>query len=108
MSQWVVFFWHADESGCQCFCSTELARVSSQRTGAAAAELVLELFPEAARAEIWHPSETQGGCRLLRWLARGGHRPEDLSAWLDPVSDSVIWPEITVCPCKLVLSVCRF
>lgn len=49
-----VFLAHrkADEFGHQCFCSTELAMVSSQRAGAAAGELVLEGFLEVALGEI--------------------------------------------------------
>ena len=56
----------ADESGHQRFCSAEPATVSSQRAGAAAGELVLEVFLEMALDEIWHSFETRGGRHMLR------------------------------------------
>lgn len=56
----------ADESGHQCSCSTELAVVSSQRAGAAAGELVLEVFPEMALVEICHSFEARSGPHVLR------------------------------------------
>jgi len=54
-----VFLVHkkADEPGRQRFCIAEPAAVSSQRAGAAAGELVLEVFLEMALNEIWHSFE---------------------------------------------------